>query len=80
MSRDETDRLEKMQQTLARIEGAVLGDEAAGHLGLVSRMNNHAKRIKKLELWVYRVGATALGVVSVITVAYKLLTDLWPRK
>lgn len=80
MSKDETERLERMEKTLERLANAVLGDREAGHLGLVARMENHAGRIKSLERWRMYYAAVGSGVVAAIGVLYKLATDWWPRR
>lgn len=80
MSKDETDRLERMERTLDRLATAVLGDKEAGHLGLVERVNNYAGRIKSLERWRMYYAAIGTGIIGVVGVLYKLATDWWPRK
>lgn len=86
MSRDESDRLDKIIETLRemredqiRVQVAVMGDEKAGHLGLVARMNNHARRIGRLEVWLYRIAGGATLISFIVGVVYKVATDWWPR-
>ena len=74
MSKDEADRLDRMERQLTRIETAVLGDEQAGAMGLVYRVNNHARRISRME----RFGAYILGASFVVGVAWRIFTE-WPR-
>ena len=69
------DRLKRIEDTTARIERCLLGDEAMGQFGLVSRVNNHASRIKRLERWALYVFA----VSAVLGVVYKIVVDFWPH-
>lgn len=85
MSRMEPDEvfedamLREIRETKAvvkRMEVCLSGDEKMGHLGLVARTNNHAKRISRMERWsLMLVGAT--GALSLI---YRAFLDLWPHK
>lgn len=66
----------KMNEQLDRIERCLVGDEEMGQFGLVSRVNNHAGRLKRLERWaVYLVGAG--GGIALL---FKIAVELWPQK
>jgi hypothetical protein len=70
------ERLKKIEESIQRIERGLFGDEELGQLGLVSRTNNHAGRIKRLErlAWAITVAMTLGGM------AYKVAVDWWPKK
>ncbi|HWA07924.1 MAG TPA: hypothetical protein VG838_00505 [Opitutaceae bacterium] len=70
------DRLKRIEEAVARIEQGLFGDEELDQWGLVRRVGNHGKRIKRLELL-----AIYLSSGSVIAgVLYKVATDWWPHK
>lgn len=72
--------IRKIQEALERIERGMFGEAKTGHLGLVTRMNNHAKRIGALErLRIYYVAA-AVGAGGSIGLLYKVATDWWPHR
>lgn len=76
MSDSESRQLTSMQRTLERIEHCVIGDPAAGQIGLVARVNDHAKRLKRLErycLYLVSAGAVLVGM-------YRVLTDWFPKR
>lgn len=72
---DDEQRLKHIEDSLRRIEQGLFGDESLGQFGLVSRMNNHAQRIKRMENWL--LGLTAAG--STIGLVYKLAVD-WLKR
>lgn len=72
---DAADRLTSMEQTLQEIRTALVGNEAMGQFGLVSRVNNHSSRIKRLE----RAGMYLLGFGGAISLLYKFAVDWLPR-
>jgi hypothetical protein len=74
MSKDENDRLDRIEKLLTRIETAVLGDPDAGAMGLVYRTNNHGKRISRIE----KFGAYVIGGSFVVSVLWTVFTQ-WPR-
>lgn len=65
----------EIREQLNRIERCLMGDEEMGQFGLVSRVNNHNARIKKLELWVFRIMAAAGGVSTAFLIVYKVVTE-----
>lgn len=79
MSQEDTDRLERIESKVDRLTIAVMGDEEAGHRGLVFRTNNHASRIHTLERVVYWWGAAIAGGAFVVGLLHKLVTD-WMRR
>lgn len=76
---DESERLKKIEAAVERIERGMFGDEKLDQFGLISRVANHATRLKTLEIVVFRVGASAVGAGFVIGLLYKLATDWLPR-
>lgn len=72
--------LKKMAESVQRIERALLGDAQFGHEGLVEGHKDHAKRIKRLEFWAFRIGASVVGAGFVISVIYRVLVDFSPLK
>lgn len=70
------EQMEEIRRSVKRIESCLLGDEEIGQFGLVSRVNNHAGRIKRIERSIISVVSGA-GVVAVI---YKIAVDFWPHK
>jgi hypothetical protein len=75
-----TEELRKMAESVQRIERALLGDEQFGHKGLVEEHKEHARRIRRLELWVFRIAATEAGAAFVIGVIYRVFVDFGPLK
>lgn len=76
MSATET---QDIKEQLNRIERCLVGDPEMGQLGLVARTNNHAGRIKRLEMWVFRIGVAAAVSAGVVGLIYKVATDWWPK-
>lgn len=72
---DDDERLKKIERSVERIEQCVIGDPEIGQLGLVSRTNNHAKRIAALE----RVGVYIAGAGGLLALIWSVWTQ-WPRK
>jgi hypothetical protein len=72
----ESEQLAKMQRSLERIEHCVIGDPAAGQVGLVARTNDHSARIKRLE----RFGAYAIGAWFLLVAGYRVLIDWVARR
>jgi hypothetical protein len=67
--------IQELKKQLDRIENCLTGDPAMGQLGLVSRTNNHAKRIAALE----RYGVYLAGGGAVIGLLWTVWSQ-WPRK
>jgi hypothetical protein len=63
-------------KSVERIELALLGDEAMGQTGLIKNQKDHAKRITRIESW----GTTLITAGGLLTVAYKVIVDWWPKK
>lgn len=64
---DMADTLVDLQESTNRLALAVLGDEEAGHTGLVERVKQHGTRLDKLErlvLWGAGAGAVILFVLE----------------
>lgn len=74
MSKDEETRLERIERKLDRVVLAVYGDEEAGAMGLVFRVNNHAKRLRRIE----RIVAYVIGAAFIVGAAWRIFTE-WPR-
>lgn len=70
------DEKNAMKEQLDRIERCLIGDEPMGQFGLVSRVNNHASRIKRLERW----SVYLLGACAALLAVYRIYVDLWPHK
>jgi hypothetical protein len=71
----DNDRLKKIEDALARIERGLFGEKDNDHWGLVLRVANHSKRLRRLEIWAASL-VTAGGVVALI---YKVGTDWLAR-
>lgn len=67
---DIAESLSELEECTKRLSSAVLGDEEAGHTGLVEKCKEHHKRIKKLErmvLW----GTGAIAATALIWENFK---------
>lgn len=69
-------RLKAIEESQLRIERCIAGDEKMGQLGIISRINNHAKRIARLERW----GLIIFGAYGMAMAFYRLYVDLWPHR
>lgn len=69
------ERLKKIEEALARIERGLFGEEDLEHWGLVQRVANHGKRLKRLESWAAGV-VIAAGTLGLL---YRVVTDWFAR-
>lgn len=67
--RTDSERLDKIEATLRRIEVAVTGDPAMGHVGLVQSQADLRARITVLEVCAAEAKAQRKGAVAVIAAA-----------
>jgi hypothetical protein len=68
-SQDFRAHLERIDQSVQRIELALTGDERLGHTGLVSGVRRNSERISKLEAernWVLGAAAAISTVVGLV--------------
>lgn len=79
MDESAAERLKKIETSVDRIERGMFGDEDLDQSGIITRQANHEGRIKTLEIWVFRVGATALGASAVLGLIYRLALDWFTR-
>lgn len=68
---DEQERLKKIEAALSRIERGLFGEQDLEHWGLVQRVANHGKRLRRLEVWL----ATLITAGGTISLLYKVATD-----
>lgn len=70
------DRLKAIEDSILRVERCIAGDDRMGQLGLISRLNNHARRIARIERW----GLIVFGAYGMAAAFYRIYVDLWPHK
>lgn len=71
---------QELKAQLNRIERCLTGDSDMGQLGLVSRVDNHDGRLKRIERWVFQVVTSAALMTGLCVIIYKVMTDWWPHK
>jgi hypothetical protein len=63
---DPADELTEIKATLRRIENAIIGDAAMGHVGLVNRVSEHDVRLTKIEAERSAEASQRKGAIAVI--------------
>ncbi len=66
---DPADELTEIKATLKRIENAIIGDPAMGHVGLVNRMTEHETRLVKIEAERSAEASQRRGALTVLSIA-----------
>jgi hypothetical protein len=66
-----TDEFNELREDVREIKTAILGQKNIGHIGLVARVENHDRRITKLE----RLALYAAGALFVLGIIWGVVKD-----